>query len=85
VTVERLDTCYSQHKLGEQRETRSEQSICLRIDGYSSRENLKAVFTFCCAHTLQERAPQLAQQYLRLLDALVSAREQPIRSLCWAP
>ena len=49
-TVERLDMCYSQHELDEQRETRIEQSICLRIDGYSGRENLKAVFTFCSDH-----------------------------------
>lgn len=80
VKVERLDTCYSLRKSGEQHETRVEPSICLRIEGYAGPENLKAVFTFG-SHLGETRGPQLAQEYMRLLDALLSAREQPISSL----
>ncbi len=80
VKVERLDTCYSLRKSGEQHETRVEPSICLRIEGYAGWENLKAVFPFG-SHLGETRGPQLAQEYMRLLAALVSAREQPISSL----
>ena len=79
--IERLDSCCSQRKHGEQRESKSEPCICLRIEGYAGRDNLRAVFTFCGAQIAQERGPQLAQEYMRLLDALVSAREQPIQAL----
>ena len=82
VKVERLDTCYSLRKSGEPYEARVEPSICLRIEGYSGPENLKAVFTFGSGHLGETRGPQLAQEYMRLLDALLSAREQPISSLC---
>ena len=82
VKVERLDTCYSLRKSGEAHEARLEPSICLRIEGYSGRENLKAVFTFGSGHLGETRGPQLAQEYMRLLDALLSAREQPIANLC---
>jgi len=80
VKVERLDRCYSARKPAEQQETKIEPSICLRIEGYAGRENLKAVFTFCSGHLGETRGPQLAQEYMRLLDALLSAREQPISS-----
>ena len=82
VKVARLDTCYSLRKSGEAHEARLEPSICLRIEGYSGRDNLKAVFTFGSGHLGETRGPQLAQEYMRLLDALLSAREQPISSLC---
>jgi hypothetical protein len=86
--VERLDSCCSQRKQGELRESKTgeaktEPCICLRIEGYGGRDNLKAVFTFCGAQIAQERGPQLAQEYMRLLDALLSAREQPIQALHW--
>ena len=81
--VERLDSCCSQRKHGEQREYKTEPCICLRIEGYAGRDNLRAVFTFCGAQIAQERGPQLAQEYMRLLDALLSAREQPIQALHW--
>ena len=81
--VDRLDSCCSQRKQGEQREpktgeSKTEPCICLRIEGYAGRDNLRAAFTFCGAQIAQERGPQLAQEYMRLLDALLSAREQPI-------
>lgn len=79
--IERLDSCCSQRKHGEQRESKTEPCICLRIEGYAGRDNLRAVFTFCGAQIAQERGPQLALEYMRLLDALVSAREQPIQAL----
>lgn len=82
VKVERLDRCYSARKPAEQPEAKIEPSICLRIEGYTGRENLRAVFTFCSGHLGDTRGPQLAQEYMRLLDALLSAREQPIGSLC---
>ncbi len=81
--VERLDSCCNQRKQGEQRESKTEPCICLRIEGYGGRDNLRAVFTFCGAQIMQERGPQLAQEYMRLLDALLSAREQPIQALHW--
>ncbi len=83
VKVERLDVCYGQRKLGEQRETKMEPSICLRIDGYASRESLQAMFTFCSGYLVQGRGPELAREYLRLLDALLLACEQPLHSLRW--
>lgn len=81
VKVERLDTCYNLRRDAEPHESRVEPIICLRIEGYSDRANLKAVFTFCSDSLGETRGPQLAQAYMRLLDALLSVREQPIGSL----
>ncbi len=81
VKVARLDTCYNLRRSGEPHDPRVEPSICLRIEGWSGRENLKAAFTFCGGPVGETRGPQLAQAYMRLLDALLSAREQPIGSL----
>jgi hypothetical protein len=75
VKVERLDTCYSLRKT---RAPELEPVVCLAIDSYNSPDNLKAAFTLCDGHLPNGRVPELAQAYLRLLDALIAAREQPL-------
>jgi hypothetical protein len=75
VKVERLDTCFSQRRA---RESKIEPAICLAVDGYNSADNLRAGFTLCGGHLSQGRGAELAQEYIRLLDALVIAREQPL-------
>lgn len=76
--VERLDGCCSRRKARRERESKLEPALCLWIDSFGNRENLRATFD-CCGHPAQGRGPQLAQEFLRLLDALLAAREQPLR------
>jgi hypothetical protein len=70
VKVDRLGACCSGRQVREQWETKVEPDICLHIDSYANRDNFKAVFTFCSGHVPHVQGSELAQEYLRLLDAL---------------
>jgi hypothetical protein len=79
VKVERMDNCCSPRKGRQARDKETAPALCLWIDSYGSRENLRATFV-CCGQQLHGQGPQLAEEYIRLLDALLAARAQPVQS-----
>jgi hypothetical protein len=76
--VERFDVCYSQRKPRDIKAASTMPGICLQIDSFGSDKNFKAIFTYCSGETATRYGPEAGDRYLRLLDMLLQACEQPL-------